>query len=187
MLLDYLSCFGVVFIRDTGEHVIYAKLIMVFILNLAFSSYSDSYRNYNIQANGSSTKIKEKWSTWCFWSFYHFFCSNVPANKCHKQKWCMLFFTCIKLVVSVLVCVHAITCIKWRILMTTSILSWIKFYKISIKIRIFFRLLPFRALLLMTHQGGNQTSKVSCYKKLLMLHIYGTKTRQNQNHGYFTQ
>ena len=60
MLLDYLSYFGVVFIRDTGEHVIYAKLIMVFILNLAFSSYSDSYRNYNIQANGSSTKIKEK-------------------------------------------------------------------------------------------------------------------------------
>ena len=109
---------------------------------------------------------------WCFWSFYHFLHSNVPANKCHKQKWCMLLFTSIKLVVSVLVCAHVITCIKWRILMTTSILSWIKFYKISIKIWIFFRLLPFSALLPMTHQGGNQTSKVSCYRKLLMLHIY---------------
>ena len=49
--------------RDTQEHLIYTKLIMVFILNLAFSPYSNSYRKYNIQANRSLTKIKEKWST----------------------------------------------------------------------------------------------------------------------------
>ena len=42
----------------------------------------------------------------------------------------------------------------------TTILSWIKFYKISIKVIIFFRLLPFSALLLMANQGGNRASKV---------------------------
>ena len=36
---------------------------MEFILNLAFSPYSDSYRKYNIQVNGSLTTIKEKLST----------------------------------------------------------------------------------------------------------------------------
>ena len=36
-----------------------------------------------------------------FLTFLHFLDSNVPDNKCHKQKWCMLFFTCIKLVHSV--------------------------------------------------------------------------------------
>ena len=46
--------------RDTKEHLIYAELIMLFIPNLAFSPYSDSYRKYNIHANGSLTKIKEK-------------------------------------------------------------------------------------------------------------------------------
>ena len=34
----------------------------------------------------------------------------------HKQKWCVLFFTCIKLVVRVVVCVRSHKYIKWRIL-----------------------------------------------------------------------
>ena len=37
--------------------------------------------------------------------FLIFLYSSVPDNKYHKQKWCILFFTCIKLVVHVLVCV----------------------------------------------------------------------------------
>ena len=45
--------------------------------------------------------------------------------------------------------------------MTTSILSGIMFYKISIKVGFFFTLLPFSALLPVANQGGNQTSKVS--------------------------
>ena len=45
--------------------------------------------------------------------FFHFLHFNVPGNKCPKQKWCVLFFTCIRLVVHVLVCAHVITCIKW--------------------------------------------------------------------------
>ena len=35
-------------------------------------------------------------------SFFLFLCSNVFHNNCHKQKWRMLFFTCIKLVPRVL-------------------------------------------------------------------------------------
>ena len=46
--------------------------------------------------------------------FFPFLCSNVPDNKCHKPKWCVLFFTLIKLVACVLACVHAIAHIKWR-------------------------------------------------------------------------
>ena len=29
---------------------------------------------------------------WSFWSFFHFIHSNVSDNKCHMQKWCVLFF-----------------------------------------------------------------------------------------------
>ena len=53
-------------------------------------------------------------SIWCFWSFYHFLCSHAPANKCHKQKWCVLFFALIKLGARVLTCVCAMAYIKWR-------------------------------------------------------------------------
>ena len=45
--------------------------------------------------------------------FFHFLHSNVPDNKGDKRKWCMLFFTRTKLVVCVLVCAHAMACIKW--------------------------------------------------------------------------
>ena len=48
--------------------------------------------------------------------FIFFIPSNVPDNKCHRQTWIMLFFTCIKLVVHVLAC--AIAYIKWRRLET---------------------------------------------------------------------
>ena len=54
------------------------------------------------------------YSIWCFCSLFHFFHSNVPDNKCHRQKWHVLFFTCIKLVACVLACACAITHIKWR-------------------------------------------------------------------------
>ena len=37
--------------------------------------------------------------------FFHLLYSNVPDNKCHKQKWFILFFTHIKLVTPVPACV----------------------------------------------------------------------------------
>ena len=46
--------------------------------------------------------------------FFHFLYCNIPDNKCYKQKWGMLFFTHIMLMVHVLVCVRAIAHIKWR-------------------------------------------------------------------------
>ena len=91
--------------RDTPEHLIYAKLIMVFILNIAFSLYS-KVQHSSIWKFKKDYRKTINYSIWCFWSFYYFLSSNVPANKCHKQKWCMLFFTRIKLVASVLVCAH---------------------------------------------------------------------------------
>ena len=44
----------------------------------------------------------------------HFLHSNVPDNKFHRQNWCMLIFTRIKLVMHVLACAcaYAIACIK---------------------------------------------------------------------------
>ena len=45
--------------------------------------------------------------------FFYFLHSNVSDNKCHKHRWRVLCYIRIKLVVSVLVCVHAIACIKW--------------------------------------------------------------------------
>ena len=73
---------------------------------------------YNIQTNKRLAKVKEKWSTTqsdVFGLPLAFFIPMSKAvSKCCKQKWCMLFFTCIKLVVCVLVCAHAITHIKWR-------------------------------------------------------------------------
>ena len=54
--------------------------------------------------------------------FFHFLCSNVPNNQCHKQKWRMLFFTHINLVAHVLACADAIAHIKWtRLLWVSSV------------------------------------------------------------------
>ena len=89
--------------RDTQECLLYIKLIIVFTPNLEFFPNSEVMQYMEIQH-----------SIWCLWSLFHFFHSNVPDNKFHRQKWGMLFFTCIKLVARVLVCACAITCIKWR-------------------------------------------------------------------------
>ena len=39
---------------------------------------------------------------------------SFSSFQCHNQKWCMLSFTCIKLVAHVLACAHEIARIKWR-------------------------------------------------------------------------
>ena len=66
--------------------------------------------------------------------------SNVPDNKYHKHKWCMLFFTCIKLVVCVLACACAIACINWRRLQSfcyhvvTTNLKWQEQFFVTVNI-----------------------------------------------------
>ena len=55
------------------------------------------------------------YSSWCFSTlFCFFFQSNVRDNMCYRQKWCKLFFLCIKLVAHVLASACAIASIKWR-------------------------------------------------------------------------
>ena len=58
---------------------------------------------------------------------------------------------------------------------------------ISVKVRIFPRLLLFSVLLLMANQGGNWISQVSSMLQKTALVAYGTKIRENKNHGHFTQ
>ena len=104
MPLDYLSCLAVV-LRGIHRKV-----------DICQTDYSIQTKNFPlfwsctwkyIQANKWLTKVKEKSSTTKFGFF-------ILSFKCNKQKWCVLFLTCIKLVVCVLACVHAVTCIKWR-------------------------------------------------------------------------
>ena len=68
-------------------------------------------QTFSIHTNRRLTKVKTMitYSIWCFCSFFHFLHSNIPGIKWHQQKWCVLFFTRIRLVVHVLACVHAIT------------------------------------------------------------------------------
>ena len=103
------------FLREIHGNVDNAKLIIVFPPNLEFSSLFWSHtRKYSIQVNERLTEIKEKWPTIQFHVFFfHFPHSNVPNNKCHKQKWRVLFFTRIRLVACVLACARAIARIKW--------------------------------------------------------------------------
>ena len=124
--------------RNTLECWLYIKLTIIFAPNLEFFPSSGviySTWKYNIQVNESITKIKEKWSIIQFDAFdlsCIFFYSNVPDNKCHRQKWCVLFFTCFKLVVRMLACVHAIARIMRRRLLLMPITK--KIFKNFIKI-----------------------------------------------------
>ena len=49
--------------------------------------------------------------------------SSVPDNKCHKQKWHVLFYTRIKLVARVLACARAIAQIKRRRLLSVVVVT----------------------------------------------------------------
>ena len=101
--------------RDTRGHLIYAKPIIVLTLNLEFSLYSEVIHG---SATFKLTKGLRKvinYSIWCFWSFFCFLHSNIPDNKCYKQKWHVLFFKHIKLLASVLACVRVVARIKWII------------------------------------------------------------------------
>ena len=76
MPLDYLSYFALVL-----RGMLHIKLIIVFTQNFSLILKSYSTWKYNIQANESITKIKEKLSIIQFVSFFH---SNVPDYKCHR-------------------------------------------------------------------------------------------------------
>ena len=121
MPLNYLSCFAVV-LRGYVGRLIHAKLIIVFTKTKNFPLFWSHTWMYNTET-WKLTKVYRKikgqrkmtnYYLWFFCFFFHFLCFNVPDNKCHKQKWCLLFFTRIKLVACVLACVRAIACIKWR-------------------------------------------------------------------------
>ena len=89
--------------------LIYTKLIKGFAPNLEFSPF------YKVIHGSSTFKLATvKFDISDLFFFFHFLHSNVWDNKCHKQKWCMLFCTHIKLVPSVLARTCRVICIKWR-------------------------------------------------------------------------
>ena len=63
-------------------------------LKLEFSPYPEAIHGY------TTFKLKKCWQRLkendhlfnSLFSFFHFLHSNIPDNKCHKQKWRMLFF-----------------------------------------------------------------------------------------------
>ena len=128
---DYLTLFCPGSKRDTPELLMYIKLIIVFTPNLEFSPNSEVIQYMEVQ-HSSEWKYNNdqrkmiNYSVWCFWSLFHFFHFTVPDNKCHRQKWCMLFITCIKQVVCVLAYAYVIAHIKWRRLRV--LLIWICFF-----------------------------------------------------------
>ena len=81
--------------RNSRDCLIYAKLIIVFTPNLAFFPYSEVIHGsttFKLTKRYQSLKQNDNFSTWCFWSFFHFLHYNVPGNKCYKQKLSVLFF-----------------------------------------------------------------------------------------------
>ena len=118
MPLDYLNCVTADLSEIQGNVWFIAKWFNVFTRNLEFSPHSEVMHGTAIfkPTKGQRKRLKKNYSMttnysiWYFWSSFHFLHSNVPGNKCHKKKWCVLFFTHIKLVAWTC----AIARIKWR-------------------------------------------------------------------------
>ena len=114
--LDYLSWFSTVLreIHGNFEMCLTKYSIPSKLIRKMFPLFWNHTWNYN-KVNERLTKvIKEKWQLFNLkFLLLHFLHSNVPVNKCHKQKWCVLFFTRIKLVAPVPACAHLIARIKW--------------------------------------------------------------------------
>ena len=107
VLMWFLAEYKEKFIICQSDDSIYSKLRI-------FPLFWSHTWNYNIQPNRRSAKVKKKLSIIQFDVFNLSFIFFVPDNKCHKQKWCMLFFTCIQLVMHVLAYACAIAYSKWR-------------------------------------------------------------------------
>ena len=114
MPLDYLRCFTVVLREIPGSTDIYQTGYIQHSLQI-FPYSEVMYRSTTFKLIKDKQRLKQDNHQFnLMFLFFHFLHSNVSDNKCHKQKWHMLFFTHIKLVVCVLARVHAITCIKQR-------------------------------------------------------------------------
>ena len=71
-------------------------------LCLILKSYIEWSTTFKLTKGSQRLKKNDQLLNLIFCSFFHFLCSNFPDNKCHKQKLCVLFSACIKLVGHVL-------------------------------------------------------------------------------------
>ena len=121
MPVDYLSCFAVI-LRGMHKKVDIWQIDYSIHSKLRIFSYSEViHGNTTFKLTKGQQRLKENDQVFSFSSFFCFLCSNVPDNKCHKQKWRVLFFTRFKLVVRVLACMSVIARIKWRRLLLQTI------------------------------------------------------------------
>ena len=106
MPLSYLSCFILV-LRGTHNKIDICQTYIRSQLRL--------FPYFEVAHVSTTFKLKKGNQPLNVMFFVNFFFhSTVPDNKSDKQKWYMLFFTCINIVVDVLACARAIAHIKWR-------------------------------------------------------------------------
>ena len=92
--------------RDTQDVWFLTKWFRVFAQNFKFSVYSKVIHGTTAFKLRKGQKKLMNYPNLIFFIFFHFLHSNVPDIKCHKQMWCVLFFTSLKLVASVLACIN---------------------------------------------------------------------------------
>ena len=115
MPLDYLSCLTVIL---KGIH----RKVDICQTDYSIHSKLNNFPYSEVTHGSTAFKLTKGWQRFnkndrllnLMFFFFHFLRFNVPDNKCHKQKWRMLFFTRIKLVAQVLACARVIASIKSR-------------------------------------------------------------------------
>ena len=127
MPLDHLNCFAVVLRGIHGkidicqtDYSIHSKQRIFAYSNVIHGSTTFKLtKGYQENANQLLNLM--------FLFFLLFSSFQCTRQKFHKQKWYMLFFTCIKLVARMLVSACAITCINWRRLNNISYLTYLQY------------------------------------------------------------
>ena len=116
MPLDHLNCFSIV-LREIHRKVDICQTYYSIHSKQRIFPYSKVIHGsttFKLTKGQQGLKKNNQILNLVFCSSFYFLRSNVPDKKFHKQKWYLLFFTCIKVVAHVLVSTVAIAYIKWR-------------------------------------------------------------------------
>ena len=103
--------------------LIYAKLYSLHTKNFPSSEVIHGITTFKLIKNWQRLKKNDQLLNLMF-LFFQFFIHISPYNKCHKQKWCVLFFTCIRLMVCMLAYVQCNGCNNIHLLHNYPTLEW---------------------------------------------------------------
>ena len=111
---DYLGCFAVV-LRGKNRNIEICQTDYSIPSKLEFSHYAEVIQGgTTFKLTKGLQRLNKNYRLFHFlFLLFRFLHSNVPDNTYHRQKWHVLFFTCIELVARVLARVCAIAQIKW--------------------------------------------------------------------------